>query len=237
MRIDKQQALARHYLYSFFSSAFSDPLRSRFDLALNTTTRIIAEASAHMLSAKIDMRNIVRHLDISREELAKQHQNIFGLTVATKAPANETEYCRTRDTTYTSQQMADIAGFYEAFRFDVGRFGAAHERSDHIVHEIGFMGFLAAKEALANSDENVLLCRDASRKFFSAHLWWIPAFAAAVKDEAASGFYPALADSFANFIASEQIFFGLERPHAAAERQNFCRDAPSAECGECPLSS
>lgn len=236
MRIN-EQILARHYLYSFFSSAFSDPLHGRFELALSTTARIIADASANLLSDTIDMRTVVRHLDVSREELAQQHQNTFGLTVATKAPAHETEYCRTRDTTYKSQQMADIAGFYEAFRFDVGRFGVPHERSDHLVQELGFMGLLAAKEALANSDENALLCRDASRNFFSAHLGWVPAFAAAVKNEAASGFYVALADSLANFIASEQIFFGIDESRAAVEHPRFCPDAPSAECGGCPCSS
>lgn len=233
-----EQVLARHYLYSFFSSAFSDPLRKRFALSLREQTQTAAAASANLLSAEIDISRVVNYLRFSREEIAAQYQNCFGLTSGTKLSLHEIDHCRTRDTTYTSQQLADIAGFYEAFQFETNAFGDAPERPDHLVVELDFMGFLAAKEAFANSEEKILLCRDAGRNFFSAHLRWVSAFAAAVKNEDASGLYAALADSLANFVAREQTFFGLAASSQATAAYSYsCPDAPSAECGGCPLYS
>lgn len=232
-----EQTLARHYLYSFFSYAFSDPLRQRFALALREQTQIAAAASARFLSAKIDAVGIAEYLHLPREEIAGQYQNLFGLTIGVKIPANETEYCP-RDITYQSQQIADIAGFYKAFHFDANPFGDEIERPDHIALELGFMGFLAAKEILADSDEKMMICRNAQNSFFFEHLtWWIPEFARAIQHEEVSGFYPALADAVIHFISFERELLGLEEMKTNGEKNLSCREALPAECGECPFSA
>lgn len=236
MRID-EQVLARHYLYSFLSCAFSDPLRRRFALSLREQTQTAAAASANLLSAEIDITRVVNYLRLPREEIAAQYQNCFGLTSGTKLSLHEIDHCRTRDTTYRSQQLADIAGFYEAFHFTANPFDDEMERPDSLISELDFMGFLAAKEAFADSEEKILLCRDTARKFFSVHLGWVPTFAAAVTSEAVSGFYAALADSLVNFVACERTFFGLDALPATVEPPHSCPDAPSVECGGCPLYS
>lgn len=70
-------------------------------------------------------------------------------------------------------QLADIAGFYRAFGFEV-----KGERPDHIVPELEFMALLLAKEAyatLSGEDAGAEVCRKARESFLSEHLLvWLP---------------------------------------------------------------
>jgi len=70
-------------------------------------------------------------------------------------------------------QLADIAGFYRAFGFEV-----SGERPDHIVPELEFAALLCAKEAYARicgEEEGAEVCAEARRKFITEHLGaWLP---------------------------------------------------------------
>jgi DMSO reductase family type II enzyme chaperone len=73
-------------------------------------------------------------------------------------------------------EMADVAGFYNAFGVEVDSSG---ERSDHITAELEFMNLLAVKECIALQEEgrgeHAEVCRDASRSFLRDHLGrWAP---------------------------------------------------------------
>lgn len=225
-----EQNLARNYLYSFLSCAFADPISKRFQVALQENIQRAAAASANLLSVEIDMARIVNWLRPSHKAVLVQHQNLFGLTVATRAPANETEYCHAQDITYRSQQIADIAGFYQAFRFETNPFGDELERPDHISLELGFMGFLTAKEILANSEEKIQICRDAQRDFFSHHLaWWVPAFVQTVKNETESCLYTALVDALLNFVLFEHVFLGIGETQTCVG-QSYCQATNCKKC-------
>jgi DMSO reductase family type II enzyme chaperone len=73
-------------------------------------------------------------------------------------------------------EMADVAGFYNAFGVEVE---ASGERSDHITAELEFMNLLAVKECIALQEEgegeHAEVCRNASRSFLRDHLArWAP---------------------------------------------------------------
>ena len=65
-------------------------------------------------------------------------------------------------------QMADIAGFYRAFGFEV-----SGERPDHIVPELEFVALLLVKEAyarMAGQGEPAEVCSTARKTFLEEHL-------------------------------------------------------------------
>ena len=110
------------------------------------------------------------------------HQAVFGLVISKQCPAYETEYSHTRDATYRAHQMADIAGFFQAFGVGVG--GDDAERCDHVALELEFVAFLlakshdAAREIGADADEHRAICCQALHDFVRHHVaWWMPTFA------------------------------------------------------------
>jgi TorA maturation chaperone TorD len=73
------------------------------------------------------------------------------------------------------QQLADAAGFYRAFGFQV-----SGDRADHLAAQLEFAALLCAKEAFAHithEDEGAEICRLARTTFLNEHLLpWLPAF-------------------------------------------------------------
>ena len=95
------------------------------------------------------------------------------------APVNslyETEYGLRRSQLKTSE-LADIAGFYEAFGFKLSDEEGSREMCDHIAVECEFYALLAAKEQYqkeAGDSEGEAIIRDARRKFLQDHLGRYP---------------------------------------------------------------
>jgi hypothetical protein len=95
------------------------------------------------------------------------------------------EYLELRDTTYVSQQMADIAGFYRAFGLEPNQ--ETPERVDHLTLELDFVSHLLARLLHLSghpgrNEQQTGLVEDALRKFVSDHLaWWIPLFSLALE--------------------------------------------------------
>ncbi len=89
-------------------------------------------------------------------------------------PAYETSYEASRGAPGgMTFQMADIAGFYRAFGFEV-----SGERPDHLVPELEFLALLLVKEGYARMSgevEGAELCAAARAKFMVEHLGaWLP---------------------------------------------------------------
>lgn len=80
-------------------------------------------------------------------------------------------------------QIADIAGFYRAFGFEV-----SGDRPDHIVPELEFAALLCAKEAYARISgeaEGAEVCAAARRKFMTEHLGaWLPQLSQRISEHA-----------------------------------------------------
>ncbi|MBM4423693.1 MAG: hypothetical protein FJ030_09915 [Chloroflexi bacterium] len=137
-----------------------------------------------------------------------------------------------------SQEMADIAGFYRAFGFNIG--GQVRERPDHISAELEFMHVLALKEAYAAERdvlEHVEICIDAQRKFLQEHLGkWVGLFAESLARSAEEGPYVTLARFAADFVEADAKRFGVtvERRSLAGVKPTPL--APEMSCEACPVT-
>ncbi len=137
--------------------------------------------------------------------LPADHVRVFGYVNSLVCPPYETEYTAEHIFMKTSQ-MADVAGFYQAFGLQMGE--ALGERPDHVVAELEFMQVLALKEALAlerGETEHALIARRAQRLFLRDHLArWAPAFAERVVSQAGDGtFYAVLAGLLRAFVSRD----------------------------------
>lgn len=99
-------------------------------------------------------------------------------------------------------QMADIAGFYRAFGFQV-----RGERPDHLAPELEFVALLYVKEAYARlvaQAEGAQVCVDARGEFMREHLApWLPAFRDRVVEEAAHPGLASLADAIVSLVTAD----------------------------------
>ncbi len=101
---------------------------------------------------------------------------VFTHSSSRDCPPLETSYTA-HDVFQQTQQLADLAGFYQAFGVVVA---PAMERVDHISTELEFASFLASKQGYAAehlSASRVRQCRHAERLFLRDHLGcWAGAF-------------------------------------------------------------
>jgi DMSO reductase family type II enzyme chaperone len=107
-------------------------------------------------------------------------------------------------------QLADVAGFYEAFGLVPA--GAQPDAEDHIAAECEFMSALALKEAwaVAGADgEAVEVIRAAEQRFLTDHLGrWAEAFAATLREATPMSYYTALADLLGAWVALDTTALG-----------------------------
>lgn len=103
------------------------------------------------------------------------------------------------------QRIADIAGFYRAFGFELA--AESHQRADFVGTELEFMHVVLLKHAYAIEqgwDDQAEVCREASGKFLAEHLeWWIPAMCEKLRGASSCAFYQSLSDFLESFIQSE----------------------------------
>ncbi len=87
-------------------------------------------------------------------------------------PLYETEYGRDR-AMFKANELADLAGFYKAFGFEMQDDPSARDMIDHVAIELEFYALLVMKQhalAEAGNQEGSEIVFDARRKFLDAHL-------------------------------------------------------------------
>jgi TorA maturation chaperone TorD len=101
------------------------------------------------------------------------------------------------------QQIADIAGFYGAFGFQV-----RGERPDHVAAELEFLALLCVKEAhasLSQESDGAAVCLEARRDFLDQHvLPWLPAFQTRVSEAARHPLFGSLAGVVLGLAAADR---------------------------------
>jgi nitrate reductase assembly molybdenum cofactor insertion protein NarJ len=95
-------------------------------------------------AAQLDLTPLLAELPATVEGLREEYNRVFGLVLARECPPYETEYLAVGETFFRSQQLADIAGFYQAFGLAMSH--ATPERPDHVALELEFMAFLVVEE-------------------------------------------------------------------------------------------
>ncbi len=180
--------------------------------------------------------------NLDLDDLQQKHLQAFGLTGSL---CYETE-CGLPNEFRQSQEMADIAGFYNAFGFRVG--GALRERPDHLATQLEFLYVLSLKEAYAAEEghaEHVEVCVEARRSFLRDHLGrWIGLFAEGVTRASASALdsdeganpYVWLARQAADFVLADARSLGVT-PEALQLRQTAPTPIPvDLNCAGCPVA-
>jgi DMSO reductase family type II enzyme chaperone len=221
-----QTAFRRAQLYQFLSNAFLYPAENWVeDLPL---VRSIVEESGLMEIWSFDRPRPGFDLPSLREE----HLRAFGLTGSL---SYETEFGLPHEFRQ-SQEMADIAGFYQAFGYKVG--GQVRERPDHLAVELEFMFVLCLKEAYAieeNLAEQADICRDAQAKFLEGHLGqWIGLLSESLSRSYGEGLYLALARFAAGFVQSDAARLGIQLARRQLVGLQPTPLGPELSCNDCP---
>jgi putative dimethyl sulfoxide reductase chaperone len=233
-RPEVQRALGRAAVYQLLSLAFTYPDAE----SLAEVRAFIEDLSDHAIAAEYGIVDLLRSLESAAREshpsaLAGEHSRLFAREVL--CSAHETEYAF--DPFAKSRQLADIAGFYEAWGVRV-----AQDRRglpDFIATELEFVSLLLRKQVYALAEgwtEQYELAGSAASSFLEDHLGrWSSRFCRDVAEEAGdeAGFYIAAARLCDRFVAEEVRRSGV-RPDVVRSRIIALDDTEAFQCGLAP---
>ncbi len=210
---------AREAAYGFAASALTYPEVQLLDFMKDSSGHV---AMRQLLQPPLPalftcferiQRGFKSPADDQTDQLAKlqnTYTELFGHAVRGTCPPYELEYGN-REILQQASELADIAGFYQAFGMKM--VSESHERPDHIAVECEFMSVLTAKQAYAietsNHDAQRIVV-DAQQSFLADHLCkWCPAFAHRTEQADPEGFYGMVAQFLGEVIRGEADRFGI----------------------------
>ncbi len=217
LKAEVDVALCRSALYEALALGFRPPTAETVDrLASPEGASALADAAANLdVAWGTDLADLVRAVAPSPRRpvacsLDTDYRRLFGHTARGSVPPYETEYGE--DSLFLpAQEMSDLAAFFRAFGLVLNP--AGHERIDHISCECEFLLFLARKEAYALERSLIAIhegTRQAARLFLRDHLSrFAPAFGKKLAREDPGGFYGALGELCAAFVAQECARIGV----------------------------
>lgn len=247
--------LARRACYRFVALALADPRTGAYCELANPMTRDLITQAAEILRqedaavarplalgerplADLDPTNVLARLPCSANELNELYEANFGLLGGSKCPPYETEYVPSKYTFQRSNMLADLAGFYGAFGLQPS--SANPDRPDHVAVECEFLAqlihlqWLASQSAELEAQAQAEICQQALHRFLDEHAaWWLPAFAKLLAHQDPGGFYEAVAQFLAAFIAAERGLAGVAPPNQSVEPNPI--ENPD-ECSGCELA-
>jgi TorA maturation chaperone TorD len=196
------RALARAAVYRISAAAFSYPTAAGL--------RDIAESAATAQQSSPAVRGPLTDLaDAARaaEPGAVAAEYVFLFERQVRCAPYEGAYGDAPSMAGKGAALADVAGFYAAFRLSPG--GGRADAEDHIAAELEFMAALALKEAwaLAQADaDGVGIIRGAAKAFLSDHLGrWAERFAEACRTATPLAFYGAASALLADWMRRELV--------------------------------
>jgi TorA maturation chaperone TorD len=249
--------LARECLYRFLAAVLAGPYAESWSSARDPHLQQVACDAAVLLreqancepiplgfgelpAAALDLSSLVEALQAPLDQARAAYDRVLGLVTPRECPPYETEYHSSAEPFFRAQQLADIAGFYQAFGLMPG--SETPERPDYLPLELEFMAFLLVKQRLAaelrgSADEvaeRVHVCEAAQRGFFQDHLvWWVPAFAAGLRRKAGDGLYALVAQALAAFLPLERRRFNLPAPRVPVQPNLIERPEEQSGCTGC----
>jgi putative dimethyl sulfoxide reductase chaperone len=220
-----ENAIRRAQLYGFLVDALLYP-HENWTEDVRLVERIVRSLGWLTVQLKLP--------ETALDDLQVIHRHTFGIAGSL---CYETEYGLPHEYRQ-SQEMADIAGFYRAFGFNLG--GQVRERPDHIAVELEFMQLLTLKEAHAletGSPEQVEICQDAQAKFLGDHLArWVELFAQAVFHNAPDSLYAPLARFAADFVRTDADRLGVSLETPDLTKVQHTPFDPDFSCATCELA-
>lgn len=196
---EEEILLARQLIASLLADAFRDPRNRRpdspcSDAELTSSAWTLLEESFPSLAQgdlglgelppeRIEPAALGIWLEQDADTTERIYRTIFGFVVARDCPPYETEFCHWNDPTFRANQMADIAGFYQAFGLRPD--DARPECVDHVSLQLDFVAellrrivYLKSHQDAEGTSEHLSVCSDALSAFLKDHLcWWAPTFA------------------------------------------------------------
>lgn len=236
-------ALARGQLYKVLSKSFLYPTaglshgigKEEFIQVLSQF-RAFNPAGSELQSIIDDLRELLKDQSqaISRENLEEEYNRLFAHLGSTNCPPYETEYGY--DNVFQkTQAMADIAGFYRAYKLDVADANA--ERVDFISTELEFMSFLAMNEAYAYESGNrdqLDVCVDTQRLFLNDHLGrWVGVFVNILSCSTSNGFYQLIGRLTKAFFDNEATRLSITVKEVAGPNKEPEKPASPFGCDDC----
>jgi putative dimethyl sulfoxide reductase chaperone len=237
-------ALARAVVYRTLSIGFQAPSPERHRQMAAAEGFPAAVAALDHLHCVLEDRGLASAAErLTRtpapdvDSAAAAFVRLFGHTARGPVSACETEYGP--DNAFNQpQQLANIAGYYQAF--GLRPVIASEARVDHIACELEFMDFLNRKQArfladgpgAVGDDETLDMTERAERAFLRDHLARFGrAFATRVAAEEGSGYFGALAVVLLEVLSAECARLDVEAgPIDLAVREDAVDDTPMA-CG------
>ena len=218
-----EQALRHAQVYRFLTEVFLYPPE---DWTQDLPELNAIAGGTHTALANLSERGL--------DDLQAAFRRTFGMTGSL---CYETEYGLPHEFRQ-AQELADIAGFYRAFGFDIG--GEVHERPDHLASELEFMYVLALKEAYAlerGLTEHAEVCADAQRNFLRDHLArWINLFAERLAQNQDDITYRTLAQFASDFVRKDAAERGLQiEPRKLIEVLPTPPGPDMSSCNDCPV--
>jgi TorA maturation chaperone TorD len=247
--------LARRACYRFAALALADPRTGSFsDLANQQTQSLVIQAAeiireedtavarplglGELPLAQLDPATVLARLPPAAAKLNGLYEANFGLLGGSKCPPYETEYVPSKFAFQRSNMLADVAGFYHAFGLQTST--SRPDRPDHVALECEFLAQLldlqwqARQSASPEAPSREDICQQAMQRFLKEHVvWWFPAFACLLARQDPGGFYEAVANFLAAFVAAERALAGIEPAHQAVEPSPI---ETLDECSGCELA-
>lgn len=212
-----EKTLARSIIYDFLAKGFLYPDKAVFNTFtdpefvenLKGAARLVQEDKDASIIGEID-NGISGLNELGMDGLLTEYERLFGTHSRNiRVTLNQTEIIvDEKKPAFMAQthDMADIAGCYKAFGFEVERI-----RPDHFGVELEFMHVLAFKEFLAMKEgeaEKQAICAAAEKMFLLKYLGpSAGVFAEGVREATVSVYFRFLARVLAWFMERELDYF------------------------------
>ena len=242
-KLQIERLLARSVLYQMLAFFFRYPEVTRDLSAVKENVSIWRDAVKELFSingggdveaALEDLLTAFQTLSI--REWRMDYEKNLGHTAHSGVPAYELEYGEAHSKR-EPQELADIAGFYNAFGLKVS--DKLPERGDHVSVECEFLHFLLYKESVALEDgaqDKAEICRDASFRFFSEHLgYWLPTFSKRLSKNSV-GFMKKVAVLAYEFVSQDCRVLGIE-PGPEGLPVRVVKENEDSGCVSCVVGS
>jgi TorA maturation chaperone TorD len=239
--------LSLAFLYpkeEFFKSlrkgSFIKELKDYFSYILvNNTKEITKEMGDNAIEVITALEELISNEFPNRElsYLEEKFVTVFGHTVHKDYPPQGSHY-GTGHMFQSSQHLADLAGYYNAFGLEHG--GKQLEGLDHISLELEFMYVLTFKEGYAfenDGSEKADVCIKAQKKFMKNEIGsWGSLFAKLLETKGKDEYYTKIGGLLKVFLGMETAFLKvkprkLKAPDASDSLDESARVRGGMECG------
>ena len=227
-----KELLARSVIYRLLSLGFLYPTSDLVATIRDEAGKTDKDAGMYGRWATRLTKVFEEEVDqISISGLESAYARLFEASVQTPCPPYESQY-GSINTFGMSRQLADVAGFYQAFGLKLSN--TNKEMPDHISAEMEFMHILTLKEAHATMEgwtDKISITRDAQKKFLLDHLGrWASAICMSIQKSADAEFYRELAKITHSHIENEVNLLKI-KPKKVRKRVE--EETPAEDIG-CP---